>query len=162
MADPPKPSGRPCDADRSDRGVAPAVGKVLEIGVVVLFVGVVTTALYAGVVPDYRTAAGDEVGDRVLVAAADEIRASVPPEGRTVAAERRVDLPTTIRTANYRLVAADGRLRLAHPNDAVSGTVRLALPDRVARVEGTWRSGADTVVRVESTPEGLVVRLVNR
>jgi len=162
VADPPDGLDRARETGPSDRAVAPAVGKVLEIGVVVLFVGVVTTALYAGVVPDYRTAAGDEVGDRVLVAAADGIESTVPPAGRSVTAERRVDLPTTVRTANYRLVADDGRLRLAHPHDAVTGSVRLALPDRVARVEGTWRSGAETVVRVESTPEGLVVRLVNR
>ena len=150
-----------------DRAVVPMVGKALEAAIVVLFIGVMTTALYGGVVPDYRTAAAAEVDDRVLVAAANGVEGGVPPGAHRAHAETTVALPTAIRDANYRILADDGAVRLRHPHPAVEGSVPLSLPDRVDRVEGTWRSGARTVVVAEPEESGdgeavLVVRLVNR
>lgn len=143
------------------RAVVPMVGKALEAAIVVLFIGTMTTALYGGVVPEYRAAAGDEVADRTLVAAAGEIEGAVPPNARAVEAETRVTLPSAIRNANYRIVANGTTVRLDHPDDEVGGDYRLALPDYVRRVEGTWRSGAETSIVAETVEDGVVLRLVN-
>lgn len=143
----------------AERALAPVVGKTLELAVVVLFLGLLTTTLYGGVVPDYRDAAGREVGDRVLALAAERVQQAVPSVGESVSVTHRVDLPRTIRGRVYR-VTTDGRqLVLSHPSAAVGGRASLVLPDRVVRVEGTWHSRESTVVRVTSTNSGLVVRL---
>lgn len=142
-----------------ERGVAPAVGKALEVGVVLLYVGLLTTALYGGAVPTYRSAAGAEVADRTLVAAAERVEDAVPPAARRVAVRHRVDLPATIRGANYRIVADGEALVLDHPEPDIGGRVRLALPERVVSVTGEWRSHDDAVVVVRSVDGGVEVRL---
>lgn len=144
-----------------NRAATPAVGKALEAGLVVLYIGLLTTALYGGAVPEYRSAAGDAVGDRALATAAERVQQSVPPPARTVQVRTRVDLPDTLRGAAYR-VRADGRaLVLDHPHPRVGGRAPLALPDRVARVEGEWTSTDRTVVRVAEAdaPGAVIVRL---
>lgn len=146
-------------ADR--RGLTPAIGKALEVGVVVLFVGVVSTALYGGFVPSYRAAVGDEVADRTVVTAAEEVENAIPPAAQRVRAVHRVDLPRSIRGSTYRIDADNGSLVLDHPESAVGARTRLALPDRVDRVEGAWQSGGDPMVVVERSPSGLVVRLTD-
>ncbi|QZY00999.1 hypothetical protein K6T25_04945 [Halobaculum rubrum] len=142
--------------------MTPIVSKTLEIGLVLLFVGGLSTALFGGAVPDYRDAAADRVGDRALAGAATEIENAVPPRAASVRVERRVDLPATIRGSSYRVVAGDGRVRLDHPNPSVGGSLRLALPGRVASVSGTWRSGAETVITVAGGDGRLSVELVSR
>ncbi|QZP36889.1 DUF7266 family protein [Halobaculum magnesiiphilum] len=158
---------RPIDASarsdgRRERAVTPVVSKTLEIGLVVLFVGGLSTALFGGAVPDYRDAAADRVADRALAGAATEIEIAVPPRASSVRVERRVDIPATIRGTGYRIVAADGAVRLDHPNPSVGGSLRLALPDRVASVSGAWRSGAETVVTVAGGDGRLSIELVSR
>jgi len=148
--------------EAADRAVTPVVSKTLEIGLVVLFVAGLSTALFGGAVPDYRDAAADRVADRALAGAATEIENAVPPRAASVRVERRVDLPATIRGAGYRVVADDGRLRLDHPNPSVGGALRLVVPERVASVSGTWRSGADTAVTIAGGDGRLSIRLVNR
>lgn len=150
---------RPFARDR--RGLTPAIGKALEVAVVVVFLGILSASLYAGFVPSYRAAAGDEVADRTVVAAAERVENAIPPAAREVRAVHRVDLPTSIRGANYRVVATNRTLVLDHPNPDVSGRARLALPERVATVEGAWRSGGDPVVLVEDAPAGLALRLTD-
>mgnify|MGYP000114965412 CR=1 FL=1 len=141
------------------RALTPAVGKTLEIGIVVLFVGLVTTALLGGVVPDYRAAAGAEVGDRVLVATAQEIERAVPPTARETSVRRAVDLPSTIAGSGY-AIGVDGRsLVLDHPDSAIGGRVDLSLPARVDRVTGRTEGGTETVVTVRDSGSGLVVEL---
>lgn len=137
-----------------ERGVSPVVGKSLELGLVVLFLGMMTTALYGGVVPNYRTAAASEVGDRAVVAAAERIETAIPPNATRVHAEIGVDLPATLRGRGYRVRARNDTLVLAHPNDAVDARTRLALPSAVGNVSGTWNSGGDTVVVVDSGESG--------
>lgn len=155
--------GRPSDRLATDRrALTPAIGKALEVGVVVIFVGVLSTSLYGGFVPEYRTAVGDEVADRTVVSAAERIEAAVPPAAREVRSVTRVDLPTSIRGANYRVVVDGRALVLEHPASDISAQTRLALPGRVAVVTGTWESGADPVVLIEDSPDGLVVRLTDR
>ena len=143
----------------TDRGLAPVVSKALEAGIVVLYVGLLVAALYGNVVPGYRTAAGAEIGERALATAAERVQQAVPPAARAVDARYRVDLPRTIRGRGYRIRAAGRTLVLDHPHPAVGREAELALPPRVARVEGTWSSREPSVVRVTDAPGGLVVRL---
>lgn len=157
-----------------DRAVTSMVSKTLEAGIVVLFIGVVTTGLYAGIVPDYRSATAAEVGERTVVTAGNEIEGAVPPNAERVHVETRVDLPATIRSERYRIVAAgrDGeshatptgagglRIELDHPHPAVDGSYALALPDHVVDVRGEWSGGTGrVVVRTASDGNGLVVTL---
>jgi hypothetical protein len=145
---------------RDDRGLSPVVGKTLELGLVVLYLGFVTTTLYGGVVPDYRTAAGQSVADRTLASGAERIEAAIPPNATHVAVERRVSLPTTIRGEQYRVEATNRTsLRLRHPNPAIGGRVRLVVPDAVVSVSGEWRSGSPAAVTVSRNTTGLVVQL---
>jgi len=144
-------------SDRS-RGLTPVVGKGLEAVIVLLYVASLVAALHGGVLPEYRTAAAAEVGDRTLATAADRIEASVPSPASAVDVTRTVDLPDTIDRAAYRIRAVDGTLVLDHPDPAVSGRVPLALPERVATVEGTWESDDRTVVRVRG--DGRRVRVI--
>ncbi|ESP88104.1 DUF7266 family protein [Candidatus Halobonum tyrrellensis] len=149
-------------ATGSDRAVTPVVSKTLELGLVLLFVGLTTTALYGSAVPGYRTAAGDEMADRTVAAAAERVEAAVPPAARRVSVEHRVPLPATLRGSAYRVVAADGTLVVDHPNPGIESRARLALPSRVVSVAGAWESEADALVRVEPTDGGVRVELVSR
>ena len=144
-----------------ERAVTPAVGKSLEAGLVVLFVGLLATLLLGGIVPDYRAATGAQLGDRVLATASQEVEAAVVPTARDVDARRSVDLPASIAGEGY-AIRVDGRsLVLDHPDRAVSGRTRLVLPPSVDRVAGDWESGAEQVVVVHGDESGLVVELVD-
>ncbi|MFC7229709.1 hypothetical protein N0B31_20090 [Salinirubellus salinus] len=144
---------------RDDRAVSPVVGKALEAALVVLYLGLVTTTLYGGVVPDYRATAGAEVGDRTLAAAATELERAVPPPAESVVVEVRVDLPRTIAGDRYAVRADAEALVLDHPDPAVGGRTPLSLPDHVVGVRGAWESTADPVVSVRSVEAGVEVVL---
>lgn len=148
-----------CGLPADQRGVAPVVGKVLEVGLVVLFVGAVTAALYGGVVPDYRTAAGDEVADRVVASGSQQVQAAVPPNRSNVRSVTEVDVPETVRGRAYEVVVRNRTLVLDHPDPDVSARARLALPDSVVQVSGSWSSHERAWVVVERVPGGLAVRL---
>ncbi|WP_256298161.1 DUF7266 family protein [Haloarchaeobius salinus] len=149
-------SGRP----RDGRAVSPVVGKTLEIGVVVLYIGLLSTTLYGGVVPDFRSTAGDELADRTLAGATQEIEDAVPPGSMTaVDVRRRVELPRTVRGEPYHVRTDDRTLVLDHPDPNVGTETTLAVPAAVVRVEGSWSSTAEAFVVVERTDAGLVVRL---
>lgn len=150
------------ELNRDQRGLTPAVGKALEVGIVVLFVGVMTTALYGGVVPDYRDAVGEEVAERTVVAAAERVENAVPPPARHVRVVHRVDLPVSIRGAGYRVVAAGNALVVEHPSPDIDARTRLALPARVGTVSGAWESGEEAVVLVIGDAGGLRIRLTDR
>lgn len=134
-----------------NRAAAPVVGKTLEIAVLVVFVGLISAALFGSVVPAYRTAAGAEVGDRVLVASVGQVEvAAAAPES---VGTRRVALsvPRTIRGEPY-VLSADSvngtpTLTLAHPQPKIGGTHALSVPSEVVSVAGEVRSTtAPTVV----------------
>jgi hypothetical protein len=146
----------------SERAVAPVVGKVLEVGVVLAYAALVTGVLVGGVAPDYRTAAGDELADRALAEAATAVTESVPRAGQRVTVERSFALPDRIRGEAYVVRATDRRLVLDHPHGDVGASQRLALPARVVEVRGSVRSTAAAVVTVESTDGGLVVEVTAR
>lgn len=142
-----------------DRAVTPAVSKTLEIGIVVLFVGLLTTLLLGAVVPEYRSAADARLGERVLATAGGAIEDAAPPSGVAVESSQRVELPPRIGGAEYAL-RFDGRwLVLDHPDPQVSGRSELVLPDRIDRVGGEWHSGSDAVVYVRGDRHGAVVEL---
>lgn len=89
------------------RAVLPIAAKAVEAGLVVLFIGVLTTGLYAGAVPEYRSATATDIGDRTVVAAGNEIERAVPPDAAHVRVEANVELPATIRSEPYRLVVVE-------------------------------------------------------
>ncbi|CAI48168.1 uncharacterized protein NP_0154A [Natronomonas pharaonis DSM 2160] len=144
-------------ADR--RAMSPVVGKAMEATLVVLYLGIVTAALYGGAVPEYRAAAGTELAERAAADAATDIERSIPPD--VAAAETRtvVELPPTIAGEAYRVEADGDRLAVDHPNPGIEASVPLSLPDRVVAVDGTWNSGDRTVAVVTTTEDGLEVQL---
>lgn len=142
-----------------DRAVSPVVEKTLAIGLVTLYVSLVSVTIYGGIVPDARTTAGHELADRALAKATERVQQAVPPNATDVDVRLHVSLPPTIRGAAYD-IRTDGRvLVLDHPTDELDERALLALPASVVRVEGRWQSGAETFVHVTSTGSGLVVRL---
>lgn len=143
----------------STRGVAPTVGKLLEVGLALILVTGLVATLSGGAVPAYRDRAGAALAERELAGAATHLQRAVPPAGRWVRVQRRVPLPDRIRGERYRIVADGTRLRLVHPNPAVAAETRLALPTRVVAVTGTWHSDDRPVVVVESTADGVTIRL---
>lgn len=142
-----------------DRAVAPVVGKALESGLVLLYVALVTTALFGSVVPHYRTTAGSAVADGALTDAASDVEHAIPAGTGDAAVSRTVSLPATIRGETYTLRAENRTLVLSHPNPDVSSRVRLALPASVDEVTGTWRSGERAIVTVHRENATTVVRL---
>ncbi len=164
MTDPDGSSGR-CPSASSprapgdSRAVAPVVGKALEAGLVVAYVSLLTSALFGGVVPDYRTAAGDAVADRTVAAAAQRVQQAVPPDATTARATVRASIPETIRGTAYGVVVRNRTLVVDHPHPAVAARARLALPAAVVSVDGRWQSTRPAVVTVRSVPGGLAVHL---
>lgn len=145
----------------SDRGRAasPVVGKALEAAVVVLYLVLLSTVLYGGVVPEYRAAAGTELGDRVLAESVVEIHAAVPQPGAR--SETDVALPETIRGEPYRIKATDDRLVLAHPHPEIGGERPITVPADVDRVHGEWNSTDRSLIVVTDDGDERVVRLEN-
>ena len=143
----------------TERATSAVVGKALEAAIVVLFVGLLTTTIYGGAVPEYRTAAGEEVAERTLADASADVRAAVPADATAVSAAAAVDLPATIRGEEYEIRADGDRLVLDHPPPAIGPEIPLALPGAVDTVDGSWRSSDRAVVRVSGGPDGLTVRL---
>lgn len=147
------------DSGNRDRGLTPVVSKTLAIGIVVLYIGMLTAVLYGGIVPGYRTAAGDKIEDRVLATAAERIQQSIPPQTWHVNARFRVELPPTIRGRAYSIRVSNRSLVLEHPHPSIGDSVPLALPRTVSRVEGEWQSHESLVIRIVSSDDGLVVML---
>jgi hypothetical protein len=148
-----------------DRALSSVVGKSLELGLLALYVSLLVSTFYGGVVPEYRTAVGGEVADRTVASVATSVEGAVPATDDgvvDVAVTHEVAVPETIRGDPYVLRLSGGALALDHPDDRLSRSVPLSLPPGVDRLAGEVRSGATVVVVVESTPDGLVVRLEAR
>lgn len=143
----------------AERGVAPVVGKVLEIGLVLLVVGALSASLFGGFVPAVREQAGTAVADRALATAAASVEGAVPATGRNLRVRTAVDIPARVRGQAYTVRAENETLVLDHPDPSIGGRSRLSLSDRVVAVEGAWNSTERTVVVVRSTADGVVVRL---
>ena len=142
-----------------DRAMTPVVGKTLAIGIVLLYLGGMTTILLGGTVPEYRTHAGSELGDRVLATAGGSIEQSIPNANGTVETNQTVDLPPMIREQSYELELAGGKLRLRHPNPEIGGEIRLSLPPTTTVENSTWHSGTDLRIRVRGPSENRTITL---
>ncbi|MFC6730735.1 hypothetical protein ACFQDG_18960 [Natronoarchaeum mannanilyticum] len=162
MTDSRSGAGERCSEGRfrgDARAGSAVVGKALEAAIVVLYVGLLTSTLYAGAIPEYRTAASQEVADRTLADTSAEIRDAVPPNASSVNATARIELPATIRGEAYALRVDGRQLVLDHPDDAVGGRMPLALPGWVDSIDGQWKSRDDAVVRIRGGTDGVDVRL---
>ncbi|WP_324756641.1 DUF7266 family protein [Haloarcula sp. GH36] len=142
-----------------NRGLSTVVEKLLGLGIVVLYIGLLTTTLYGGVVPEYQSAVGSELGERTLVQSAARVEAAVPPRARTVAASVRVDLPATIDGTAYTIRTDGDSLVLDHPDPSIDGRVQPVLPSRVDSLDGAWESGEQTTVRVAGGRGNVTVTL---
>jgi len=140
------------------RGLTPVVSKALGVSLLLLYVGVLSTALYGGVVPDYRDAAGEELGERTLAGASLAVGDAVPPNATDATVERRVDIPRTIRGSTYEIRVENRSLVLDHPR--FTRRRPLTLPEHVVSVSGSWTSTEEPVVRVDRVAGGVTVRLV--
>lgn len=136
-----------------NRGLSPVVGKTLAASIAVLYVAGMTALLLNGPVPAGRTAAGGELGERVLATAAGHVESSVPDGDRRVDTRTEVAMPATIRNAGYALELRGGRLVLDHPMDALDRETRLSLPGNVTVADGDWESTDRLVIRVAGPPD---------
>ena len=135
-----------------DRAIAPVVGKTLAAGIALLYVGGMMIVLLNGQAPVYRTAAGEELGERVLATAANGVERTIPDAAGRVQTRREIALPATIRDASYTLRLQNGTLALEHPIEGVGGQASLSLPRNMTVADGRWESGETVVVRVSGPP----------
>jgi hypothetical protein len=133
----------------------------MEAAIVVLYVSALSATMYGGLVPEYRTAAGAEVGERVVAESAQRVQQAVPTDARAVKVRYSVSLPDTIRGQAYSVGVENRTPVLDHPVEGVGGRARLALPETVISVEGEWssREPAFVAVRTSADGDGLAVRL---
>lgn len=145
-----------------NRGVTPVVEKLLTIGIVVLFIGSVMAVLFGSAVPAYRDAVGAELGDRVVVSAAEQIESTVPPNGTVSSGQATLELPATIRGEPYE-IRVDGRaLVLEHSTPAIGARTRLSLPTHIQSISGSLESRGNHTVVIESAQGGVAIRVGER
>lgn len=147
------------DLRTDERGLTPVVSKALVIGIALLYVGGVTSLLFGGVAPEYRTAAGEELAERTLATAVGEIERTVPEANGTVDRSRAVRLPERIREKRYRLELSGTSLRLDHPDPEIGTRARLSIPSDVHVSGGSWRSGNTLEIRVTGPPDNRTLEI---
>lgn len=143
----------------ADRAMSPVVSKAMEATIVVLYIGLVTTTLYGGVVPEYRTTAGSEVAERTVADVATDVERAIPPESTRAMVDVTVSTPSTIAGDDYLIRAGTDRLVLEHPDPAVSTSIPLVLSDRVVNVSGTWYGSGRMRIHAETVDDGLEVKI---
>lgn len=136
-----------------DRGLTPVVSEALVIGLVLLYIGLLTALLYGSVIPTYQTASGAEIGDRVLTTATERVEQEIHPSYR-LDARSRVDLPSTINDRAYSIRATNRTLVLEHPHPEIGGRTRPALPGSVSAINGSWRSHTPLIIRIMGNETG--------
>ncbi|WP_340099958.1 DUF7266 family protein [Salinibaculum salinum] len=142
-----------------NRAVSPVVGKLLASGLAVLYIASITGLLVGGIVPDYRAATGDELGERVLATAAGHVERAQPTTAGSADVRTEVALPATIRDQQYQIRLANGTLVLDHPDDALDARTQLALPSNVTAANSTWDSGDRLVIRTTGPSSNRTVTL---
>ncbi|WP_424000284.1 DUF7266 family protein [Haloarcula salina] len=142
-----------------NRGLSTVVEKLLSMGLVLLYIGLLSTTLYGGTVPAYQSAVGAELGERTLAEATARVEQAVPPDARVVSATVRVDIPATIGGSGYSVLTDGDALVLDHPDPSIGGRTRPVVPDRVTELRGSWESGSPTVVTVAGTRGNVTVTL---
>jgi hypothetical protein len=146
----------------NERAVTPAVSKVFEIGLVVLYVSLVTATLYGGIVPDYRTATGDELAERSVATAAQRIQQAVPPNATVGSATTSFRVPETIRGTTYRFRIENRTLVLDHPDHGIEARGALVVPQTVESIAGNWSSRSPARVHVRQGTGGYNLSVTNR
>lgn len=144
-----------------NRGVTAVAGKILEIAILLVYVSLLSTALFGSVVPEARTTADATVAERSLVGAVEELRGAIPGSG-TGTVTVTVDLPSQIGGHAYTIEPMGEDLVLSHPDEGVGSQLAMLLPQRVTHVTGRWESGGEMILLVTTTDEGVIVRLVTR
>ncbi|KAA9396742.1 hypothetical protein Har1130_02715 [Haloarcula sp. CBA1130] len=142
-----------------NRALSTVVEKLLSMGIVLLYIGLVTTTLYGGTVPAYQSAVGAELGDRTLAEATARIEQAIPPDARAVSATVRLSLPATIDGTGYTIRTDGEALVLDHPDPEIGGRTQPLFPERVDTFEGEWQSGSPTVIVVSGTRGSVTVTL---
>ena len=142
-----------------NRALSPVVGKLLAAGIAVLYITSATGLLLGGVVPEYRDAAGSELGDRVLATAAGDIERSLPATDGNGTVQHTRSLPRTIAGERYRLTLSNRTLRLDHPDDALDARAHLAVPATLTIANDTWESGDPLRIRIRGQPPNRVLTL---
>lgn len=137
-----------------ERAISPVIEKTVTAGLVVLYIGTMTTLLFGGIVPSYETASGNEVGERTLAAAAGEIEAAAPQRSTETSIRRTVNLPATIDGSGYSIVLSDSELRLEHPDEDIGATTKLAVDDDLTLQSGRWESGSPFVIEADGNGTG--------
>jgi len=143
-----------------NRAVAPVVSKLLTAAIAVLYIAGTASLLLGGVVPEYRTAAGQELSERTLAEAGATVERAAAGSERTSVAHVRADLPPTIRDGSYSLVLRNGTLVLDHHDSTLDRRTNLTLPSRVETVESRWDGGTTLVVRAAEGETNRTVELV--
>jgi len=134
--------------------MSPVVAKTLAIGLALLYVGGMTTALLGGVVPAYESRAGGELSERVVATAAGEIERAPPEADGAVEVNQTVTLPENIANSGYSLTLSNGTntLALVHPDPALETDARLSLAPDIDVQNSTVESGHEFVVSVRGPP----------
>lgn len=136
-----------------DRGLTPVVSETLVIGLVLLYIGLLTAVLYGSVIPEYQTTTGAEISDRVLATATERVEQDVT-ESYRLDVRSSVELPSTINDRAYSLRAENRTLMLEHPHPEIGGQARPELPESVRAINGSWRSHAPLLIRVVGDETG--------
>lgn len=143
----------------AERALAPAVEKLLVVGLVTLFVAGGATIAIGDVVPEVRQATGQELGDRVLAQAGNDLAAAADAGPGRVHRRVEVELPASIDGRSYDLVLSGRRLQLDHPDPSIATDHPLAVTSSLrvepARVDG----GGDVLVVVRGPAENRTVTL---
>lgn len=143
-----------------DRATSSVVGKLLGVGLVLLYLSGVTTVLFGGVIPDAQRASGQEVAERTVADVAARLERAIEPVQGHVQGRVAFEPPTTIDGSGYRLRLRDGEIALVHPNDAFSTVAPLDVPSAVTVVDSTVDSGASGALVVRGEADNRTIALV--
>ncbi|WP_302082517.1 DUF7266 family protein [Salinibaculum rarum] len=141
------------------RAVSSVVGKLLVSGLTVLYITSIAGLFVGGLVPDYRAATSDELGERVLATAAGHVEQAQTETDGVADVRAETTLPATIRDQQYRIRLVNGTLLLDHPDEGLDARTRLSLPAAVTATNSTWHSDDPLVVRVTGPPSNRTVTL---
>jgi hypothetical protein len=142
-----------------NRGASTVVEKLLSLGIVLLYITLLTTVLYGHNIPAYRATVGTELGERTLTEATARVEQAVPPAGESATVTHRVELPATINGAAYDIRVDGNAMVLDHPDGDIGARTYPVLPDRVTTLTGEWHSGGSLVITATGPGDDLTVRI---
>lgn len=143
-----------------NRGVSPSIGKLLAAGIVVLYLAGSVTVLGGSVVPETRTAAAQELAERVLGDAVVRLERALQPGPGQLDGRIRLPTPATIGGDGYRLVLHNETLSIQHPDPRLSIEAGLAVPAGVRTAASAVDSGASVLITVEGAAGNRTVGVV--